>query len=94
MQSIKWIVKNDFHQATVDEYHLEITKAFDMGFSAKKGLLTSPEYYSATVRKLKPIPERYKSIKVFGRYNFVESFKCQSAEEAKTKLANFLKENL
>lgn len=85
---IKWIEKNDFHEATVDDYRLEITKAFDLAFGS--GLQSGPEYYSATVRKLKPIPERWKTTKTYGRYKFVKSFKCKTVKEARKKLEEFI----
>lgn len=87
---VKWIETKCFHEAQVGEYRLEITEAFDIGFHAGGDLSYGPDYYSATVRKLKPIPERWKSTKTYGRYKFVKSFKCKTVKEARKKLEEFI----
>lgn len=87
---VKWLESNGFHEANVGEYRLDITEAFDLGFHASGNLSYGPDYYSATVRKLKPVPERFKSTKTYGRFKFVKSFKCKTVKEAKKKLENFI----
>ena len=94
MPLIQWIVQTDLKTgkqiwpifADYKGRKLEITMAFDMGFSTN-GLQHGPEYFAASVLERKPNTDD--KLFEYQKWKTIKSFDCKTLEVAKKKLIEY-----
>lgn len=67
---------------------LEITECFSLGFSTT-GMTSGPDYFSASVRELKP--DHANIIVEYRKYRTVKTFNAHTLKGAKKRLEEFMK---